>query len=305
MNSIKLVRKAIIPVAGLGTRMLPATKAIPKELLPISDKPIIEYVVKEAIAAGINEIIFVTRSGKEAIENHFDTHYELEHRLVQKGSFKILEEVKEIIPNYVKINTVRQLDALGLGHAILCAKHLINGEPFAVLLPDVFVLEKKFRTKNFSLGQLVSFWNNTGIGQVMVEKVDFDKIKKYGIIDTGEKNITPFRSIPLRGLIEKPDPQNAPSNLAILGRYILPPQLLDLIENINPGVGNEIQLTDALSKLLEIEGLNAVITDADIYDCGDKLGYLSANLAVGFRDPKIKADIYGLFNKLIDDDFPC
>jgi len=303
MNSIKPVCRAIIPVAGLGTRMLPATKAIPKELLPIYDRPIIEHVVKEAIDGGIREIIFVTRTGKDAIENHFDVNYELEHRLVKKGKDKILENIVKIIPDYVKISSIRQADALGLGHAILCAKHQINNEPFAVLLPDVLVLDKKNRDKNFSFAYLVNAWNETGIGQVMVEKVDFASIEKYGVIDIGgNNNISLLESTPIKGIIEKPSLQNAPSNLAISGRYILPPEIFDMLENISPGVGNEIQLTDALLKLQVKEKLNAVMTDASIYDCGNKLGYLSANLAVGMLDPKSRASIINLFNKLIDDD---
>jgi len=303
MKPVRPIYKAVIPMAGLGTRMLPATKAIPKELLPVYDRPIIEHVVKEAINGGIREIIFVTRSGKEAIENHFDVHYELEHRLVKKGKDKILEDIKQIIPKNIKISSVRQPDALGLGHAILCAKHLINNEPFAVLLPDVLVLDKPVRKKNFSFLQLINAWNASGIGQIMVEKVDFSNIEKYGIVDFDVKNIVPFRSFSLSGLTEKPDRQIAPSNLAIIGRYILPPELLDFLENINPGVGDEIQLTDALSALLVKGGLNAVETNADIYDCGDKLGYLSANLAIGMRDPKSRANIHALFNRLIDEEF--
>jgi len=303
MNSVKPVFKAVIPVAGLGTRMLPATKAIPKELLPIYDRPLIEHVVKEAIGGGIREIIFITRSGKEAIENHFDAHYELEHRLVKKGKNKILEDIVKIIPDEVKISSIRQADALGLGHAILCAKHLINDEPFAVLLPDVLVLDKKNRLKNFSFAHLVKAWNKTGIAQVMVEHVDFDDVEKYGIVDLSGKIINEFETTPMKGLIEKPEPQNAPSSLAVLGRYILPPEVFNLLENTNPGVGNEIQLTDALSELLVKDGLNAVMTDADVFDCGNKLGYLSANLCLGIRDPKSRAKIYALMNKLYDDGF--
>ena len=177
MNTVKPILKAVIPVAGLGTRMLPATKAIPKELLPVYDKPLIEHVVKEAIDAGIREIIFVTRSGKEAIENHFDVHFELEHRLVKRGKNKILEGITKIIPDNVKISSIRQPDALGLGHAILCAKHLINDEPFAVLLPDVLVLDKQIRKQNFSFSCLLNAWNETGIGQVMVEQVDTNNVE--------------------------------------------------------------------------------------------------------------------------------
>ena len=264
MNFTKPIYKAVIPVAGLGTRMLPATKAIPKELLPIYDRPLIEHVVKEAIDGGINEIIFITRSGKEAIENHFDANYELEHRLVKKGKNKILEDIVRIVPNNVKISSIRQADALGLGHAILCAKHLINNEPFAVLLPDVLVLDKTNRKKNFSFAHLVSAWNRTGIGQIMVEQVDSDKIEKYGIVDIGGKNITVFESTRMEGIIEKPEFQNAPSDLAVSGRYILPPQILYFLEKTTPGVGDEIQLTDALLSLLTKDGLNAIKTDADI-----------------------------------------
>ncbi|MDB2564323.1 sugar phosphate nucleotidyltransferase, partial [Amylibacter sp.] len=211
-------------------------------------------------------------------------------------------KIVKIIPNNVKISSVRQADALGLGHAILCAKHLIKGEPFAVLLPDVLVLDKQFREKNFSFIQLINAWKNTGTGQVMVEQVDHDEVEKYGIVDLGAKKSKSFESVSLKGLIEKPDLQDAPSNLAILGRYILPPNSLDLLENIKPGVGGEIQLTDALDVLLKSTGLNALETDADIYDCGNKFGYLSANLAVGMRDTKSKASIIAEFNRLTADD---
>ena len=303
MNFVKPVDKAVIPVAGLGTRMLPATKAIPKELLPIYDRPIIEHVVKEAINGGIREIIFVTRSGKEAIENHFDAHYELEHRLVKNGKNKILEDIVRIIPDDVKVSSVRQADALGLGHAILCAKHLINDEPFAVLLPDVLVLDKIIREKDFSFSCLMKAWNKTGIGQVMVERIDFDDIEKYGIIDMCGKNINKFETTSMRALIEKPEPQKAPSDLAILGRYILPPQILSILESISAGVGNEIQLTDALSELLAKDGLNAVMTDAHIFDCGNKMGYLTANLMMAMRDQKSREEINAFMNKFKDDDF--
>ena len=303
MNSTKPICKAVIPVAGLGTRMLPATKAIPKELLPIFDRPLIEHVVKEAIDSGIREIIFITRSGKEAIENNFDAHYELEHRLVKKGKSKILEDIVQIIPNEVKISSIRQSDALGLGHAILCAKHLINDEPFAVLLPDVLVVDRKSRKKNFSFSHLVKAWNMTGVGQVMVESVDFDDIEKYGVIDMDGKNLSEFETVPIKALIEKPEPQNAPSNLAVLGRYILPPQIFDLLEGINPSFGDEIQLTDGLSKLLAEKGLNAVLTDEHVFDCGNKHGYLAANLSIGMQDPKTKIMVDALMKKLNYDDF--
>ena len=278
------VRKAIIPVAGLGTRMLPATKAIPKELLTIYDRPIIEHVVHEAIAGGVEEIILVTRSGKEAIENHFDAHYELEHRLEKKGKEKILGSIKNILPEGIKVTSVRQSDALGLGHAVLCAKHLLNNEPFAVLLPDVFILDKISRVKNYSFAQLVRAWDKVGIGQIMVETVGADRVEKYGIADFGGASIKLFESIKLMGLVEKPSLGSAPSNLAVLGRYILPFKVLDLLENTEVGIGGEIQLTDALDELIKLEGLNAFETDAAIFDCGNKQGFLGANVAVGMQD---------------------
>ena len=289
------IKKAVIPVAGLGTRMLPATKAIPKELLPVYDRPIIEHVVKEAIAGGVTEIILVTRSGKEAIENHFDAHYELEHRLEKKGKETILGSVKNIIPDNVKVTSVRQADALGLGHAVLCAKHLLNDEPFAVLLPDVLVLDKESRDKNYSFAQLVKAWDETGMGQVMLERVEPELVESYGIADLGDVALEPFKSVALKGLVEKPSSDHAPSNLAVLGRYVLPSKVLELLENTTTGVGGEIQLTDALDELLKLEGLNALETDAEIHDCGNKQGFLGANLAVGMRDAETKLAIKKLF----------
>ena len=289
------IKRAVIPVAGIGTRMLPATKAIPKELLPMYDRPIIEHVVREAIAGGVTEIIFVTRSGKEAIENHFDAHYELEHRLEKKGKEMILGTVRNVVPASIKISSVRQSDALGLGHAVLCAKHLLNNESFAVLLPDVLVLDHESRDSNYSFTQLVKAWDETGVGQVMVQRVNPGVVDSYGIANLGDVALQPFKSVALKGLVEKPSPDQAPSNLAVLGRYVLPSKTLDLLENTVAGVGGEIQLTDALVKLLDTDGLNALETDAEIHDCGNKQGFLSANLAVGMRDPETNLAIKKLF----------
>tara|TARA_B110000003_G_scaffold86980_1_gene89074 strand:+ start:3816 stop:4712 length:897 start_codon:yes stop_codon:yes gene_type:complete len=289
------IKRAVIPVAGIGTRMLPATKAIPKELLPVYDRPIIEHVVREAIAGGVTEIIFVTRSGKEAIENHFDAHYELEHRLEKKGKEMILGTVRNVVPASIKISSVRQSDALGLGHAVLCAKHLLNNESFAVLLPDVLVLDHESRDSNYSFTQLVKAWDQTGVGQVMVQRVNPGVVDSYGIANLGDVALEPFKSVALKGLVEKPSPDQAPSNLAVLGRYVLPSKTLDLLENTVAGVGGEIQLTDALVKLLDTDGLNALETDAEIHDCGNKQGFLSANLAVGMRDPETNLAIKKLF----------
>ncbi len=290
--------KAVIPVAGLGTRMLPATKAIPKELLPVYDRPIIEHVVKEAISAGITEIILVTRAGKEAIENHFDVNYELEHRLEKKGKDIILGTVKNILPDGIKVTSIRQSDALGLGHAVLCAKHLLNNEPFAVLLPDVLVLDKQLNGINFSFSQLVNAWNETGVGQVMVERVESNVVENYGIADLGGQKQEAFKSIKLKGLVEKPSLKAAPSNLAILGRYILPPQVLDILARTSSGVGGEIQLTDALDILLKQDGLNAFETDAATFDCGNKRGFLGANVAVGMQDSEINKYLKTLINTM-------
>ena len=294
---ITKIKRAVIPVAGLGSRMLPATKAIPKELLPVYDRPIIEHVVKEAIAAGITEIILVTRCGKEAIENHFDANYELEHRFEKKGKEIILGKIKNILPEGIKVSSVRQKDALGLGHAVLCAKHLLNNEPFAVLLPDVLVLDKELRAKNYSFATMINAWNELGIGQVMVQRVAEERIENYGVADLGKKISEPFKSIELRGLVEKPLLNDSPSNLAVLGRYVLPFKVLELIETTSPGVGGEIQLTDALDELLKLKGLNAFETDAGIFDCGNKEGLLSANLAYGMRDTSTRKSIKELLEK--------
>ena len=276
--------KAIIPVAGLGTRMLPATKAIPKELLPVYDRPIIQHVVEEAIAAGITEIILVTRSGKEAIENHFDAHYELEHRLEKKGKEVILKQIRHIIPKHVKIISIRQEDALGLGHAILCAKHLIGeSEPFAVLLPDVLLLDSVDKPLHSSFSTAVDKAKQTGVGQIIVERVATNDVEKYGIVDIGGNKLSPGNSASIRALVEKPQPNLAPSNMAVVGRYVLTPRVMELLENVKPGAGGEIQLTDALDMLLAKEQLDAFLSDAEVHDCGNKYGFVRANMAVAKR----------------------
>ena len=302
MQNKKKLTKAIIPVAGLGTRMLPATKAIPKELLPVSDRPIIEHVVQEAISAGITEIIFITRSGKEAIENHFDMNYELEHRLDKKGNQIILESVKNIIPKGVSLSSIRQHNALGLGHAILCAKHLINNEPFAVLLPDVMVIEDIAHPKNYSLSSMKKSWNETGVGQIMVQTIENKDTESYGIVDTNGVYPKSFSGVGIKKLVEKPSPEHSPSNLAVLGRYILPADIMDILENTLEGVGGEIQLTDALDKFLKYGDLNAFLSTAKIFDCGNKKGFIGVNLILGMRDPEIKdylRDLFDTFNKNI------
>lgn len=276
--------KAIIPVAGLGTRMLPATKAIPKELLPVYDRPIIQHVVEEAIAAGITEIILVTRSGKEAIENHFDAHYELEHRLEKKGKEVILKQIKHIIPPEVQVISVRQEDALGLGHAILCAKRLVSqDEPFAVLLPDVLLLDAADKPPHHSFTQSVKRTRDTGIGQVMVERVQDTDVDQYGIVDLNGAQLNTGDSAAIKAMVEKPKLEEAPSNLAVLGRYVLPYRVMELLEHVQPGAGGEIQLTDALDELLKEQPLEAFLTDAEVHDCGNQCGFVRANVAVARR----------------------
>ena len=292
---IKPVTKAIIPVAGLGTRMLPATKAIPKELLPIVDKPIIQHVVEEAIAAGITEIVLVTRSGKDAIENHFDSHYELEHRLRSKGKEVIYDSVVNIIPPHIQLVSVRQPDALGLGHAILCAQNIIGDEPFAVLLPDVLVMPPSDTKENNDLNYMVQQWNQSGAGQIMVQEVPAAQVSNYGVVDIDNATLEAKQCQPITRLVEKPKPKDAPSNYAVVGRYVLPSSIFKLLDSTEKGADGEIQLTDAMDVLLKKESLNAFLASTNNYDCGNKLGFLQANVAMAIRDKSIKETLSLLF----------
>ena len=283
----KNVSKALIPVAGLGTRMLPATKAIPKELLPIYDKPLIQHVVEEAISGGIKEIILITRSGKEAIENHFDNNYELEHRLEVSGKRKILKSVKNLIPKNIKISSIRQENALGLGHAILCAEHLLKNEPFAVLLPDEFLVQKEL-SNDFAI--MMKNFTTSGSGQLLVEKVLKRDVPNYGVVDLKKKILKLKSQKKVFGLIEKPKPKNSPSNLRIVGRYILPFSTMNAIKKLKPGRDGEIQLTDAINYLVkkDLEEINANLSTSEIYDCGSKTGFLGANISLASKNKKIK-----------------
>jgi UTP--glucose-1-phosphate uridylyltransferase len=287
MPTIQPVKKAIIPVAGLGTRMLPATKAIPKELLPVTDKPVIQHVVEEAIAAGINEIILVTRSGKEAIENHFDAHFELETQLERKGKDIVLTSIKNIIPPHVQVISLRQPEALGLGHAILCARRVIGDHPFAVMLPDVLVMPSSAPGQLNDFSNMVKRWDETGHGQIMVEAVPDEEIHQYGIADIGAETLGVGQTAPLSAMVEKPKREEAPSNLAVVGRYVLPAQVMQLLKETKPGAGGEIQLTDALDELLKTDSLDAYRMASITHDCGNKLGYLKANIAMGLEHPEL------------------
>lgn len=279
--------KVIIPVAGLGTRMLPATKAIPKEMLPVVDKPLIQYVVNECIAAGIKEIILVTHSSKNAIENHFDTSFELEATLEQRVKRQLLEEIKAICPKDVTIMHVRQGESKGLGHAILCAYPLIGDEPFAVVLPDVLLDEVASDLKQDNLARMIHQYHLTGYSQVMVEPVEWSDVSKYGVVDCSGRHISPGNSSRMVAVVEKPAQQDAPSNLAIVGRYVLSPKIWNHLKKTQAGAGGEIQLTDAIATLLQVHNIDAFCLQGRSHDCGDKLGYLKAFVEYSMRHPQL------------------
>jgi UTP--glucose-1-phosphate uridylyltransferase len=270
------VRKAVLPAAGLGTRFLPATKAQPKEMLTVVDKPQIQYVAEECVASGIEHIIIVTGKGKNAIEDHFDNAPLLEQYLEQKGKHAQAELVRHI-SNMVQVSYTRQKEPLGLGHAVLVAKDLVGDEPFAVLLGDVLIPGKNPATK-----QLIDVYEATGTGAIAVEEVPREKTHLYGIVDGEPAPIAPFgeRLLRIRDLIEKPSTEKTPSNLAITGRYVLPPAIFDCLERTKPGAGGEIQLTDGLRLLAKEQGLWAYIYEGISYDAGDKLGFLKATVEI-------------------------
>ncbi|MGI2110915.1 UTP--glucose-1-phosphate uridylyltransferase GalU [Shewanella frigidimarina] len=282
--------KVVIPVAGLGTRMLPATKAIPKEMLPLVDKPLIQYIVDECVSAGIKEIVLVTHASKNAIENHFDKSYELESTLEKRVKRQLLHEVQAICPKNVTIMHVRQGEAKGLGHAILCAKPCIGDNPFAVVLPDVILdsYSADQRTENLAL-MLIRF-RESQASQIMVAPVPDDQVHKYGIADCGGETINPGDSTKIFNMVEKPEPGTAPSNLAVVGRYVLSSKIWDLLARTLPGAGDEIQLTDAIDMLIESDTVEAFNMTGKSHDCGDKLGYMKAFVEYGLRDPKLGSD---------------
>lgn len=284
------VQKAVLPVAGLGTRMLPATKAIPKEMLPLVDKPLIQYVVNEAVAAGIKEIVLVTHSSKNSIENHFDTSYELEATLEKRVKRSLLEEIRSIVPKGITIISVRQPKALGLGHAILTARPIIGDEPFAVLLPDVIIDQYLSDHKTDNLAEMIKRFDENGQSQIMVEPVPEDKVNLYGVVDLDGVEIKAGESALITNMVEKPAVDEAPSNLAITGRYVLSAQIWDLLEFTPPGAGDEIQLTDALHQLRLLEPLEAYQIKGKSHDCGSKVGYLMANVEYTLKCGKIGED---------------
>ncbi|MBS9782111.1 MAG: UTP--glucose-1-phosphate uridylyltransferase GalU [Gammaproteobacteria bacterium] len=283
------VTKAVIPVAGLGTRMLPITKAIPKEMLPIVDKPMIQYIVEECAKAGITEIVLVTHSSKNAIENHFDTSYELESMLEKRVKRQQLAEVQSITPKGVTIMHVRQGNALGLGHAIRCAYPVIGNEPFAVVLPDVLVDNTMYNPSTDNLAYMIGEYEKTGISQIMVEEVPHNEVDKYGIVDLDKAELSVGQSVKIHSVVEKPEINKAPSNLSIVGRYVFSPKLWDCLKRTPLGVGGEIQLTDAVDLLMANEEVDATLITGKSHDCGSKLGYLQTNFLYASR----RTDIIG------------
>lgn len=278
------IKKAVIPVAGLGTRMLPATKAIPKEMLPIVDKPLIQYIVNECVNAGIKEIVLVTHSSKNAIENHFDTSFELEATLEARVKRQLLDEVKAICPKDVTIMHVRQGQAKGLGHAVLCAKPLIGEEPFVVVLPDVILDEYTADQKTENLAAMIEHFEQTGASQIMVEPVPMRDVSKYGVVDCNGVDLKGGESCPMTRMVEKPAVEDAPSNLAVVGRYVLSHNIWDKLAMTPPGAGDEIQLTDAIDMLMQNETVEAFHMTGRSHDCGDKLGYAKAFVEYAMRD---------------------
>lgn len=282
------IRKAVFPVAGMGTRFLPATKANPKEMLPIVDKPLIQYAVEEAVDAGCTEIIFITGRSKRSIEDHFDKAYELETELALRDKNKLLKHVQNILPAHVTCLYIRQAEALGLGHAVLCAQAAINHEPFAVILADDLIDAPKGALK-----QMIESYEATGSSVLGVETVAPEQTGSYGIVEISNwQNYQRVQSI-----VEKPKPEDAPSNLAVVGRYILTPRIFELLKNTPRGAGGEIQLTDGIAKLLEYEPVLAHPFEGTRYDCGSKIGYLEATLAFGLKHPETSAEFKALLQR--------
>jgi UTP--glucose-1-phosphate uridylyltransferase len=293
-GSVMTIKKAILPVAGLGTRFLPASKSIPKEMVTVVDRPAIEYVVKEAVAAGIEQIILVTHSSKASIENYFDRNFELETTLEQKQKFDLLKEIKNILPEYVSVVSVRQPQPLGLGHAVLCAKSIVGNDDFAVLLPDVLVKDVD-PTNDLSL--MIQRFNETHASQIMVEAVPDHLVDQYGIVDVASVP-NEGQSIVMQGIVEKPAVGSAPSNLSVVGRYILPAEIMQLLEQTPKGAGNEIQLTDAIAMLQQTNTVEAYRMKGQTFDCGSKLGYLKAVLHYGVDHPTLGEAFKALIQEL-------
>ena len=284
------ITKAVFPVAGFGSRFLPATKASPKEMLPIVDKPLIQYATEEAIAAGITDLIFVTGRSKRAIEDHFDKAYELENELELRGKTELLKMARSVVPDNVSCIYIRQQEALGLGHAVLCARHVVGNEPFAVMLADDLI-----RAETPALKQMMNVYEHYNSSVLAVQDVPRSQIKQYGVVKgrEWEKGI-----LKLDGIVEKPHPDEAPSTLGVVGRYILTPRIFDHLEGIQAGSGGEIQLTDAIARLLAKEQVLAYEFQGKRFDCGSKLGYLEATVEYALDHPELKSDFQNYLKSL-------
>jgi UTP--glucose-1-phosphate uridylyltransferase len=285
------VRKAIFPVGGLGTRFLPATKAMPKEMLPVVDKPLIQYAVEEATAAGIEEFIFVTGRAKQAIEDHFDISWELEAALADRGAGDRLEEIRALIPGPGRVAYTRQGEPRGLGHAVWCAREFVGDEPFAVLLADDLVLGDKP-----CLAQLVEAHEKTGGNIVAVEDVPREQTNRYGILDVESDDA---KLVSVRGLVEKPAPADAPSTLSIIGRYILLPEVFDHLAESTAGSGGEIQLTDSMARMIGNAPFHGLRFEGTRFDCGDKLGFFEANVAYALERPELADGVRAILAKYL------
>ena len=285
-----MITKAVFPVAGLGTRFLPATKASSKEMLPVVDKPLIQYAVEEAVAAGITQMVFITGRNKRAIEDHFDKAYELETELQVRGKLQMLEQVQNIVPKHVSCIYVRQTEALGLGHAILCARPVVGGGPFAVILADDLIDGNPPVMK-----QMVDVYARERCSLLAVQTVAREETSSYGIVKTepGERGMHR-----ITGIVEKPKPNDAPSTLAVVGRYLLAPEIFDHLEKVKPGSGGEIQLTDGIASMLNQQRALAYEFQGVRHDCGSKLGYVQANVLYALRHPEIGAEFSAFLDSL-------
>lgn len=279
----KRVRTAVFPVAGLGTRFLPATKSMPKEMLTVVDRPLIQYAVDEAREAGIEHFVFVTGRNKGVIEDHFDKQFELEHTLERRGKSAELEELQRELPQAGQTSFTRQQEPLGLGHAVWCARELVGSQPFALLLPDMV-----FKARPGVLRQMIEAYEETGGNIIGVEEVDPSEVSSYGIVARGEGPDSGFR---ITGMVEKPDPKDAPSNLFISGRYILQPEIFTLLSEQTKGAGGEIQLTDAMQILIRQQTFTGVKYDGRVFDCGSKIGFLTANVVFALDRPDLADDL--------------